>query len=103
MGYGPNDDAAQFFIHKVLPRIREQEPECEFWAVGHEPSETLLALDCVAGVRVTGSVPDVRSFVREAKAFVCPLGYGTGMKNKVLAVMARCPIAGRSATSSAAS
>jgi glycosyltransferase involved in cell wall biosynthesis len=88
MGYGPNDDAAHFFIQRVLPRIREQEPECEFWAVGHGPNESLLALDGTAGVRVTGSVPDVRPFVREARAFVCPLRYGTGMKNKILAAMA---------------
>ncbi len=88
MGYGPNDDGARFFIHEVLPRIRERESECEFWAVGHDPTERLLALDGTAGVRVTGSVPDVRPFVREATAFVCPLRYGTGMKNKILAAMA---------------
>ncbi len=88
MGYGPNDDGARFFIREVLPRIREREPECEFWAVGHDPSERLLALNGVAGVRVTGSVRDVRPFVREATAFVSPLRYGTGMKNKILAAMA---------------
>ena len=93
MGYGPNDDAARFFIGEVLPLIREQEPECEFWAVGHGPNESLLALDGTSGVRVTGSVPDLRPFVREARAFVCPLRYGTGMKNKILAAMAmRCPV-----------
>jgi glycosyltransferase involved in cell wall biosynthesis len=88
LNYGPNDDAANFFIHDVLPLIREQEPDCEFWAVGHDPNESLLALDGTAGVRVTGSVPDGRPFVREARAFVCPLRYGTGMKNKILAAMA---------------
>ncbi len=30
----------------------------------------------------------MRPFVREAKGFVCPLRYGTGMKNKILAAMA---------------
>jgi hypothetical protein len=88
MDYGPNGDAADFFIHSVLPLIREQESECEFWVVGHAPNESLLALDGTAGVRVTGSVPDVRPYVRESRAFVCPLRYGTGMKNKILAAMA---------------
>jgi glycosyltransferase involved in cell wall biosynthesis len=88
MSYGPNDDAARFFIQDVLPNIRKEEPACEFWAVGHEPSEPLSALDGTPGVRVTGSVPDVRPFVREARAYVCPLRYGTGMKNKILAAMA---------------
>jgi glycosyltransferase involved in cell wall biosynthesis len=88
MGYLPNDDAARFFIQEVFPRIRESEPECEFWVVGHSPNESLLALDGTAGVRVTGGVPDVRPFVRQARAFICPLRYGTGMKNKILAAMA---------------
>jgi glycosyltransferase involved in cell wall biosynthesis len=88
MGYGPNDDAARFFSQEVLPHIREHEPESEFWVVGHEPRDSLLALDGKGGVRVTGSVPDVRPYVREATAFVCPLRYGTGMKNKILAAMA---------------
>jgi glycosyltransferase involved in cell wall biosynthesis len=88
MDYGPNDDATRFFVHEVLPRIREEEPACEFFAVGHSPSESLLALDGIEGVRVTGSVPDVRPYVREGRAFVCPLRYGTGMKNKILAAMA---------------
>jgi glycosyltransferase involved in cell wall biosynthesis len=87
MGYGPNGDAARFFIEEAMPLIREQEPDCEFWAVGHGPSESLQALDGSPGIRVTGSVPDVRPFVREARAFVCPLQYGTGMKNKILAAM----------------
>jgi glycosyltransferase involved in cell wall biosynthesis len=88
MGYLPNDDAARFFIQEVFPRVRESEPECEFWVVGHSPNESLLALDGTAGVRVTGGVPDVRPFVRQARAFICPLRYGTGMKNKILAAMA---------------
>lgn len=88
MDYGPNDDAARFFIREVLPQIREQEPACEFWAVGHEPRADLLSLDGSAGVRVTGTVEDVRPFIRQGRAFVCPLRYGSGMKNKILAAMA---------------
>jgi glycosyltransferase involved in cell wall biosynthesis len=93
MDYLPNDDAAHYFIEDALPLIRDKEPNCEFWVVGFDPKEALLALGDRDGVRVTGSVPDVRPFVHEARAFVCPLRYGTGMKNKILAAMSmRCPV-----------
>jgi hypothetical protein len=63
---GPNDGAAGFFIHSVLPLIRKQEPECGFWAVGHHPNESLLALDGTAGGRVNGSVPEVHVLVADS-------------------------------------
>ena len=44
-------------------------------------------------VFVTGSVPDVRRYVREAEVFACPLVFGAGLKHKLLQVWAMaCPV-----------
>jgi len=37
---------------------------------------------------VTGSVPDVRPYLESAALFVCPLRFGSGVKNKILAALA---------------
>jgi glycosyltransferase involved in cell wall biosynthesis len=39
-------------------------------------------------VRLAGSVPDVRPYLRDAQVCVVPLRYGRGVKNKVLEAMA---------------
>jgi len=39
-------------------------------------------------VHVTGGVPDVRPYLEKAGIFVCPLRYGSGVKNKLLAALA---------------
>jgi glycosyltransferase involved in cell wall biosynthesis len=40
------------------------------------------------GVSVAGSVPDVRPYVEQAGVFVCPIRWGAGIKNKLLAALA---------------
>ena len=40
------------------------------------------------GVHVTGGVPDMRPFLETAGVFVCPLRFGSGVKNKILAALA---------------
>jgi glycosyltransferase involved in cell wall biosynthesis len=87
MSYGPNEDAAIHFATAVLPLIRRQHPQVEFWIVGKDPGERVVQLRELAGVHVTGGVPDVRPYLREAGVFVSPLRYGTGIKNKVLAAL----------------
>ena len=42
----------------------------------------------IAGVHVTGTVDEMRDYIRPARAFVCPLRFGSGIKNKILAAMA---------------
>ena len=88
MDYGPNEDAAVFFAESVLPLIHRRRPDVEFWVVGKSPTERVRALGTKPGVHVTGSVPDVRPYLRDAGVFVCPLRYGSGVKNKLLAALA---------------
>jgi sugar transferase (PEP-CTERM/EpsH1 system associated) len=88
MSYGPNEDAAIHFGEDILPLVQEHHPEVQFWIVGKNPGERVRSLSERAGVRVTGSVPDVRPYLERASVFVCPLRYGTGIKNKLLAALA---------------
>jgi glycosyltransferase involved in cell wall biosynthesis len=42
----------------------------------------------MAGVKVTGTVPDIREFIWSAWVYVSPLRFGAGIKNKILEAMA---------------
>jgi sugar transferase (PEP-CTERM/EpsH1 system associated) len=88
MSYGPNADAALFFGKEVFPLIKKEVPGAEFWVVGANPPDSLKAISTFPGIRVTGTVEDVRPFLHKSDVFVCPLRYGTGMKNKILAALA---------------
>lgn len=88
MDYGPNEDAVRYFCSAIFPTIRTSFPEAQFWAVGANPPATLLGLAAGSDIAITGTVKDIRPYLREAAVFVCPLRYGTGIKNKLLSAMA---------------
>jgi sugar transferase (PEP-CTERM/EpsH1 system associated) len=90
LDYRPNVDAVLFFVREVLPLLRLALPDLEFTAVGHRPAARLqrAVRRRADGVRLAGSVPDVRPYLRAAQVCVVPLQYGRGMKNKVLEAMA---------------
>lgn len=88
MNYGPNEDAAMYFCKAILPLIQERYPHVQFWVVGKDPTEKVQILTQGSGVHVTGGVPDVRPYLQTAGIFVCPIRYGAGIKNKLLAALA---------------
>jgi glycosyltransferase involved in cell wall biosynthesis len=88
MNYAPNEDAVVYFCDEIFPAVRERHPSAEFWIVGKDPTPTVQALSARPNVHVTGGVPDMRPFLEEAGIFVCPLRYGAGIKNKLLAALA---------------
>ena len=88
MDYGPNEDAAIYFCNEIFPLIQRSLPRATFWIVGKDPTEKVLALAKRPNVHVTGGVPDVRPFIQSAGVFVCPIRYGAGIKNKILAALA---------------
>jgi glycosyltransferase involved in cell wall biosynthesis len=87
MNYRPNGDAAHFLCMEILPLVKDVIPEAKVQLVGSEPPDDVRAL-AGNGVVVTGTVPDVRPFVHRATAYVSPLRFGTGVKNKILAALA---------------
>ena len=88
MDYWANVDAVAWFAKEVFPGIRAKKPATEFWIVGARPAAQVTALASLPGVHVTGSVPDVRPFIRHAKIVVAPLRLARGIQNKVLEAMA---------------
>jgi polysaccharide biosynthesis protein PslH len=83
MKYRPNVDGAVYFVAEVLPKILASRPRVVFYIVGGEPPEEVRRL-AGPNVVVTGTVPDVRPYVRKAAVFVVPLRMGGGTRLKVL-------------------
>lgn len=88
MNYKPNVDAARWFAEQVWPQIRLRYPDAQFYVVGKSPTAEVLALQSMAGIQVTGSVPDVRPWLFRATCAVVPLQIARGVQNKVLEAMA---------------
>jgi sugar transferase (PEP-CTERM/EpsH1 system associated) len=88
MDYFPNSDGAIFFAKQVWPQIQKKLTDAELLIVGANPGAEVLALRELPGVKVTGMVPDVRPWYREALAAVVPLRTGAGTRLKILESMA---------------
>lgn len=88
MNYHANVEAAVWFAHAVWPAVRERFPGWTLTVVGSDPAPAVLALRGEKSVEVTGSVPDVRPYYREAVAAVAPLHTGGGTRLKILEAMA---------------
>lgn len=88
MDYLPNARAMVRFCRRVLPEIRARRPSVKLTITGAEPGPEVRALGALPGVTVTGTVPDIRPFVRAAVATVAPLDIARGTQNKVLESLA---------------
>jgi polysaccharide biosynthesis protein PslH len=83
MDWFPNEDAIVYFANEVLPAIRREVPDVTMTVVGRNPSMKLKAAVAQSGVRVTGTVPDVRPFIDEGSVYVVPLRIGGGTRLKI--------------------
>ncbi len=83
MGWKPNVDAAVWFTREVWPLVRSRVPEAQLMLVGREPAAAVrdLASDSVT---VTGTVPDVRTYLARCTVALAPLLSGGGTRLKVL-------------------
>jgi glycosyltransferase involved in cell wall biosynthesis len=86
--YAPNVEAAIWLAEEILPRVQAVKPAARLLLVGADPPGKVrrLAND---SVEVTGWVPAVGSYLRQATCFVSPLTSGSGMHNKVLEALAQ--------------
>lgn len=85
--YEPNLDAARVLVEQIFPVVQASIPDARLQLVGNNPPAELQAWQSDA-IDVTGRVPDVRPYLVQATAFVCPLRIGAGIKNKVLEALA---------------
>ncbi|GAB3248728.1 TIGR03087 family PEP-CTERM/XrtA system glycosyltransferase [Chitinimonas naiadis] len=87
MDYWPNIDAVSWFTNDILPSLLQRWPSLRFYIVGRSPSPAVQAL-ANERVIVTGTVPDVRPYLKHATLVVAPLRVARGIQNKVLEAMA---------------
>ncbi len=87
MDWEPNIDAMEFFCQQIWPRVRSVYPDAIFQIVGRNPHPKIqkLASD---SVQVTGTVPSVADYLREASVVIVPLRIGGGTRLKIFEAMA---------------
>lgn len=88
MDYYPNQEGVMDFCKQTLPLIQSKRPGVKLRVVGANPSGEIRRLARIPGVTVTGSVPDVRSYVWKSAVTVAPLSIARGTQNKILESMA---------------
>jgi sugar transferase (PEP-CTERM/EpsH1 system associated) len=88
MDYFPNQQAVTDFCRDVWPSLREARPQLRLQVVGAEPPARIRNLGAVPGVTVTGSVEDVRPYVRRSALTIAPLRIARGTQNKILESLA---------------
>ncbi|HXJ50087.1 MAG TPA: TIGR03087 family PEP-CTERM/XrtA system glycosyltransferase [Burkholderiales bacterium] len=88
MDYYPNEQCMLDFCANVFPVLRRRRPNLRLTIVGADPVPSVMNLARLPGVTVTGSVPDVRPYVRRSAAMIAPLNIARGTQNKILEAMA---------------
>ena len=84
----PNADGVLSFAATILPVLRREDPDLRFVIAGRNPTAAVRQLARRPGIEVTGSVPDVRPYLANARAVVAPLRIARGIQNKVLEALA---------------
>jgi glycosyltransferase involved in cell wall biosynthesis len=94
MDWMPNVDAVLWFAKEILPAVRQRFPDTGLTIVGRNPAALVRALaETHLGVRVTGTVDDVRPYLAEAEVMIVPLRVGGGTRIKIYEGMAtRVPV-----------
>ena len=72
MDWEPNIDAVEYFCDQIWPRILAQLPDAIFQIVGRNPHGKVQRL-ASSSVLVTGTVPSVAEYLRDATVVVVPL------------------------------
>jgi glycosyltransferase involved in cell wall biosynthesis len=87
MDWEPNIDAVTYFCRDIFPQVRAAFPSAIFQIVGRKPHPSVrqLASDFI---EVTGTVPSVAEYLRDATLVVVPLRVGGGTRLKIFEAMA---------------
>ena len=89
MDWYANLDGVKWFAEEVWPLVQRDVPQARFVVVGRKPPAEIVALASSGrNIEVTGTVPDVRPFLRGADVVVVPLRIGGGTRLKIYEAMA---------------
>jgi len=84
----PNLDAACWLLRTIWPSLRSRHPHLTLTLVNLDHPRVHACAAGVAGVRITGRVPDVLPFYREADIALAPIRAGSGTRLKILEAFA---------------
>ena len=85
MDWYPNRDAVEYFANAILPRVRAEIPNIRFTVAGRNPPpEFVERFRSEPAIEFTGTVPDMRPYLRSATLVVVPLRLGGGTRIKIL-------------------
>lgn len=87
MSYAPCADGALWFVHEILPRVRQLVGDVEVWIVGISPPPQVTRLNGDR-VHVTGRVDDLLPYYKRSAVAIVPLRAGGGTRLKILEAMA---------------
>ena len=87
MDWEPNIDAVEYFCSEVFPKVLAIFPRARFQIVGRNPHARVRKL-ASASVEVTGTVPSVAEYLRNATVVIVPLRIGGGTRLKIFEAMA---------------
>ena len=76
--YAPNLDAMLWFVHEVLPLVRDRFPSVRLTITGDPAGRTLSSLK---GVTQTGLVADVSPFIAASWVSLAPIREGGGTRS----------------------
>jgi glycosyltransferase involved in cell wall biosynthesis len=78
----PNEDAVLYFVHEILPLVRQEIPDVKLKIVGSHMPASIRAL-ASQSVEVLGFVRNVEPIFDAVRLSVAPLRYGAGVKGKI--------------------
>lgn len=87
MDWEPNIDAVEYFCREIFPSVLAAFPNARFQIVGRNPHPRVRNM-AAASVEVTGTVPSVAEYLRNATVVIVPLRIGGGTRLKIFEAMA---------------
>lgn len=87
MDWEPNIDAVEYFCQQIFPSVLAAFPNARFQIVGRNPHPRVRKM-ASSSVEVTGTVPSVAEYLRNATVVVVPLRIGGGTRLKIFEAMA---------------
>ena len=86
----PNIDGLLWFLENCWSIIKEHHPDVRLVIGGKEPDKRLLEWGKKdSTIEITGFIEEPEDYLKQARVFIAPLRFGSGMKVKVLNAMYR--------------
>jgi len=87
LSWFPNIDAAKYLIKTIMPLVWQKSKNIICYIVGKDPPKDLVKMNSEK-IKITGAVPSVVPYIKQAAIIVLPLRMGSGIKIKLLESMA---------------